>query len=293
MFAAERERPRVTPIQSQGSLSPIYLIHDLAGHIDCYRDLASALGPDQPVYALRFLSDPQAFQSLEKLANSYLTDLRAFDPTGPYILGGFSFGGAVAFEMARQLEEIGKEVPLVVMIDAWIGVADRKLRSRDQLSILWEKTKEQGIPFLASKVRNKFVSSTQETLHLFLNLAGRIWRGLHLEPPSRVRLALLEKANLRLLRAYEPRVYRGPVLLAACSRKLDFLRKRNDHFFGWEVLAGQQFEICAVDAEHMSIMEEPAIREVAQRIQEKLTAPEVSLGPIALQGEGRESTNPN
>lgn len=275
MFAAEPERPRVTPIQSRGSRSPIYLIHDLAGHIDCYRDLARDLGPDQPVFALRFLSDPQAFQSLEKLANVYLTDLRAFDPTGPYILGGFSFGGAVAFEMARQLEEIGQDVPLVVMIDAWIGADDRKLNSREQLSILWEKTKEQGFPFLASKVRNKFASWADKTLRLFLNLAGRICHGLHLQPPSTVHLALLERANLGLLQAYEPRVYRGPVLLVACSRKLEFLRKRGDHYFGWEVLAGKHFEICAVDAEHISIMEEPAIREVAQRIQEKLAAPEV------------------
>lgn len=272
IFAAQREQPRVTPIQSQGSRPPIYLIHDLAGHIDCYRNLASALGPDQPVYALCFVSDPQAFQTLDELASSYLADLRAFDPAGPYILGGFSFGGAVAFEMARQLEEMGQPGPLVLMIDAWIGGADRKLRSSEQLSILWQKTREQGIAFLAVKVRNRLVSLIEKTQHLFFNLAGKICHRFHLQPPSRVRMALLEKANLRLLLAYEPRLYRGPVLLVASSRKLDFLRKRGDHFFGWDVLAGQRFEISAVDAEHMSIMEEPAIREVARRIQQKLTA---------------------
>jgi thioesterase domain-containing protein len=273
MIADEREHPRVTPIQSRGSRLPIYLIHDLLGDIDCYRGLASALGPDQPVYALRsFSSDLQGLQSIERLATSYLTDLRAFDPTGPYILGGFSFGGAVAFEMARQLEETGEEALLVVMIDTRIAAAGCKLRLREQLSILWKKTKEQGVPYLTSKVRNKCVYWAHRTRHLFLNLAGRICHGLRLEPPSRVRLALLEKANRQVLWAYQPRVYRGQVLLAACSRTLDFLSKRGNPFFGWDLLSGQQFEIRAVDAEHMSIMKESSIREVAQRIQEKLTA---------------------
>jgi thioesterase domain-containing protein len=236
--------------------------------------LASTLGPDQPVYALRTRwSDLRGLQSIERLAASYLADLQAFDPIGPYVLGGFSFGGTVAFEMARQLEERGEEALLVVMIDAWIAAADCKLRSREQLSILWRKTREQGVPYLTSKVRNKLVYLAHRARHLLLNLAGRTCHWLRLEAPSIVRLAQLEKANHEALGAYQPRVYRGPVLLTACAATLDFLSKRGNQFFGWDVLAGQQFEIYAVDSEHMSIMEEPSsIREVAERIQEKLTA---------------------
>ena len=96
------------------------------------------LGSNQPVYALRsFSSDFKGSQSIEERATSYLTDLQAFDPTGPYIFGGVSFGGVVAFEMARQLEVQGEEALLVVMIDSWIAAADRKLRSREKFSIFW------------------------------------------------------------------------------------------------------------------------------------------------------------
>src|ERR1700733_15578001 len=81
LIADELEHPRVTPIQSRGTDPRIYLIHDLLGDIDCYRALARALGPNQPVYALRsFSSDLQSFQSIERLASFYLTDLRGFDP---------------------------------------------------------------------------------------------------------------------------------------------------------------------------------------------------------------------
>ena len=261
----EPESSRVISIQSRGSRPPIYLVHDLLGHIDCYRDLASALGSDQPVYALRsFSSDLQDLQSIEKLATSYLVDLRAFDPTGPYILGGFSFGGAVAFEMARQLEDMGEKTLLVVLIDTWIPV-DSKLRLREQLSILWNKMKERDVSYLTTKI----VYRAHRTGHLFLSLVGRICHGLCLKHPSRVRLALLEKANRRVLWAYQPRVYRGSVLLAASSRTLENLSERSSPFFGWDILVGHQFEICAINAEHMSIMKEPSICEVAQLIQEK------------------------
>jgi thioesterase domain-containing protein len=55
---------------------------------------------------------------------------------------------------------------------------------------------------------------------------------------------------------------------------LDFLSKRGIRFFGWDVVAGKQFEICAVDADHISILKEPRIGEVAQRMKEMLAEPD-------------------
>ena len=57
--------------------------------------------------------------------------------------------------MARQLEKIGEEAPLVVLIDTWLAGANRKLRSREPLSNHWKNTKEQGVAYLTGKVRNK------------------------------------------------------------------------------------------------------------------------------------------
>jgi thioesterase domain-containing protein len=263
---------RVIPIQSDGSRTPIYFVHDLLGDIDCYRALASTLGPDHPVYALRsFPADLQGLESVEGLASSYLTDLRAFRP-GPYILGGFSFGGTLAFEMARQLEEIGEETLLVAMIDAWIAAADCKLRSREQLSILLKKAKDQGFPYLSSKVRNKCIYWAHRMRQSLLHLAGVTFIHLGVKTPTKVRLALLEKANRRILRAYQPRAYRGQVLLAASSHTWEILSRRGNRFYGWDILAGPRFEIQTVDAEHMSIMKEPSVREIAWRIGETLSA---------------------
>jgi hypothetical protein len=111
ILADEREHPRVTPIQASGTGFPIYLIHDVRGDIDCYRGLASALGPDQPFYALRsFASDLHDLQSIEKMATSYLTDLRAFEPTGPTFSAGFLLVGLLPMRWRGSLRKWAKRL---------------------------------------------------------------------------------------------------------------------------------------------------------------------------------------
>jgi thioesterase domain-containing protein len=81
--------------------------------------LARGLGPDQPFYAL----DPYRFDDLavppilEEIAATHLEALRAIQPAGPYLLGGFCNGGLVAYEMARQLHAAGQAVDLLVLLD--------------------------------------------------------------------------------------------------------------------------------------------------------------------------------
>ena len=61
------------------------------------------------------------------MASRFLPEILAVEPTSPYLLGGYSFGGLVAFELARQLTEAGREIRLVAMIDAWGRGSPRKL----------------------------------------------------------------------------------------------------------------------------------------------------------------------
>jgi thioesterase domain-containing protein len=84
----------------------------------CYRELAQQL--ERPVYGLQAagLSGEQAPQNeLEKMAASYVLAVRTVQPHGPYLLGGWSSGGLIAFEMARQLEDAGEIVERVLCID--------------------------------------------------------------------------------------------------------------------------------------------------------------------------------
>src|SRR6185295_1833510 len=82
--------------------------------------LARHLGREWPVYGLQargIEGDLTPFDRIEEMAASYIEALRSVQREGPYTLGGWSFGGLVAFEMAQQLKEAGHEVALLALLD--------------------------------------------------------------------------------------------------------------------------------------------------------------------------------
>jgi FkbH-like protein len=105
------------PIQAKGSRSPLFLVHGAGGDVLWgYANLARHTGPDQPIFGIQASGD-EDFPTLEAMAARYVQKVRAFQPIGPYQLGGYCFGGTVAQEMARQLETQGESVALLVLID--------------------------------------------------------------------------------------------------------------------------------------------------------------------------------
>ncbi len=116
------EPSHLITIQASAEGSGFFLIHSVAGEFTWSKYLARCLGPKQAVYAFAapgLNSDAPFFFSLEKMASAYLRDMRRVQPCGPYMLGGYSMGGVIAFEMARQLEACGERVRLLAMIDAF------------------------------------------------------------------------------------------------------------------------------------------------------------------------------
>ncbi|MEM9820677.1 MAG: amino acid adenylation domain-containing protein, partial [Bacteroidota bacterium] len=110
----------LVPIKSTGSKVPIYLIHGAGLHVLMFQTLATHMDEEQPIYALqaRGLNGEAApLDRIESIAAHYITEILQQNPDGPYALAGYSFGGLIAFEMAKQLEEMGKEVVLLGMFD--------------------------------------------------------------------------------------------------------------------------------------------------------------------------------
>ncbi|HYG64199.1 MAG TPA: thioesterase domain-containing protein, partial [Thermoanaerobaculia bacterium] len=97
-------------------VGPLFCVHPVGGDVACYRELARRLGSDQPVYGLRSPQEPVT--DLRQMAALYVEAARQAQPTGPYRLAGWSMGGLVAYEMARQLVAQGEAVELVALIDA-------------------------------------------------------------------------------------------------------------------------------------------------------------------------------
>lgn len=115
--AAQSPEIGLLPIQSKGGQPPLFLVHGAGGDVLWgYANLAAHTDRDQPIYGIQ-AGDNQEFSTLEEMAAHYVARVRAFQPSGPYHLGGYCFGGNVAQEMARQLEAQGQSVALLALLD--------------------------------------------------------------------------------------------------------------------------------------------------------------------------------
>nr|AXN93627.1 PuwA [Symplocastrum muelleri NIVA-CYA 644] len=119
----------LVPIQSSGSNPPFFCVPGAGGNVIYFYDLARCLGPEQPFYGLQAQGldgESKPLTSVEEIATDYIKAIQIVRPQGPYLLGGHSFGGLVAFEMAQQLQRQGQEVALLAIFDTIAPIRDRK-----------------------------------------------------------------------------------------------------------------------------------------------------------------------
>ena len=116
--------PRYTslvPVRATGSKTPFFCVHGGGGAVFFVRDIANHIPADRPVYGLQAAGfstgTPGVYRPVEEIAARYLAEIRDVQPQGPYLLGGLSFGGLVAYEMAQQLRAQGEETALLALLD--------------------------------------------------------------------------------------------------------------------------------------------------------------------------------
>jgi len=120
--ARHLEEPLVVKVNEAGSRPPLWMFHPIGGHVLFIRRLAAELGPDQPVFGVqaRGLDGVQPpIDSMDELVALYAGLVRQHQRSGPYFLGGPSFGGRIAFEVAQQLRQDGAPVAMIAMFDSY------------------------------------------------------------------------------------------------------------------------------------------------------------------------------
>jgi amino acid adenylation domain-containing protein len=143
----------IVPLQPLGVGPPLFLFHGVGGGVTENLELARAFAPDVPVYGLQAIDrDGGEMQtSLEAFAELYAAEIVAFQPRGPYFLGGFSLGGWFAYETAQQLRRGGHEVALLAQFDTHINclLPDEVLAAADR--DLWRQYVGKHLRRLASQ----------------------------------------------------------------------------------------------------------------------------------------------
>lgn len=112
----------LVPVKPKGTKMPIYIVHGAGLNVLLFNTLANHMDADQPVYGMQakgLNGVDEPLNRMEDIAAHYIASIRAQNPNGPYALAGFSFGGIIAWEMARQLEALNLEVRMLAMFDTY------------------------------------------------------------------------------------------------------------------------------------------------------------------------------
>ncbi|HEV2855402.1 MAG TPA: amino acid adenylation domain-containing protein [Thermoanaerobaculia bacterium] len=265
------EGASLIPLQPRGDQRPFVCVHPAGGTVFCYAELARELGADQPFYGLEAqgITDPRTAQppaSMDEIVDHALTALRSLDPVGPYRLGGWSFGGFVAYEMACRIVAEGGSVELLALLDssaARLGTAepwdDAELLARsfqDLFPLSVEETAEE-IRALPPEQRLSHVLELARA-------AGQIPADFDLARAERY-LAVYQ-ANRQALQAWRPGPYPGRVTLFRAEQRPPEEGPDLDGTLGWSALAAGGVDVIPVPGNHQGLVAQPGVRTVAEGI---------------------------
>jgi thioesterase domain-containing protein len=263
---AAHELPLVA-LQSRGSRPPLFCLHPAGGGVLCYMDLAYHLGADQPVYGLQapgWGDEREVLDSVEAMARCYVAAMRRLRPQGPYSLVGWSFGGFVAYEMARQLRLAGEEVAHLSLLDTAVGV-DGPREEADEAQILGEIL-DGVLPLSVAELR-RLGGLDAQLGHVFA-LAGK--QGLlpaDFDPRQARRLVEVYRASHRAALGFNPGTFPGRLTLFRAEEAAGPLAElgRHDPTYGWGRLAAE-VEVRVVPGRHETLIRRPWVESLAAEL---------------------------
>ena len=254
----------LVPLRTTGKNPPLFFVHPVGGNVFSFNSLVENLGPNQPFYGLQSIDDDSPEITIEQLAAEYLAEVENFYPTGPYLLGGWSFGGSLAYEMAVQLTRRGKEVALLAVVDREAprgneGDMDAVTLARSVEDIYrLQVPLEIDEPYLATLGPDEQLAYILERGRL----AGVIPEGISTERAMCLLRNLRNRINAN--RRYAPSVYPGRITLF--WHLLEGDTPEEDVTHGWGPLTSEPIELHLVEGSHFNLLEEPYVRDLAQKL---------------------------
>jgi amino acid adenylation domain-containing protein len=271
--------PRQSPLvamQPRGSRPPFFCVHPAGGTVYCYADLSRLLGPDQPFYGFNAqgLNGERPPQTrVEDMASVYIKALRDVQPTGPYLLGGWSFGGVIAYEMAQQLLAQNEQIALLALIDSVSRINGVDVTKEDRVTHLLRFALNLGLSLeqLTAGQDQPLDSGPDEQLRWILKQAQMAH-----QVPSTTDIATLRnllklyETNVLAMFNYTPQIFRGRVTLFKARERLR--EDIQDPALGWNELVTGGLEIYEVPGNHFTIMRRPHLKILAESLRNCLSA---------------------
>ena len=249
----------LVPIQREGSRPPLFCIEVIGV------EFFELMGADQPIYNLRFgVGSPSGsilqLPMIEALAAHYIEELRAVQPSGPYFLIGYSWGGLVAYEMAQQLTASGEAVELVALVDTLLPLA-LKHSFGDRAVKIISYPPSKFFEKLKYKVKTRL---TGKSLKYNAQLTLRKWRygSTYYRPDS-----FDVETIYTVMRAYRPSRYSGKVIFFKAAENLVLpYGFHQSSEMEWKRLVGRGLKIEQLPCDHATIMKGPYVAKMAHKI---------------------------
>ena len=272
----------LVPIRPAGTKKPLFLVHGLGLNVLLYTTIINHLDPEQPVYGLqaRGLNGvDKPLDTIETIASYYITEIQTIDKEGPYALAGFSLGGKIAYEMARQLDEKGMKVSFLGLLDATAegAVSHQPFLQRIQYRI----------SYFINYVSWNIASFFKEPNETKFSVIRRRWNGLgkrirgmdikidkeNLVSKGRKNelpkfLRKVHRANRRASRSYIIRPYNGTVHLFKALKQTFYIAEPEK--YGWDRFAKGGVTVHVIPGEHSNTFAPPNDKYFADILQTTL-----------------------
>ncbi|GAB2668333.1 type I polyketide synthase [Saccharopolyspora gloriosae] len=252
----------VRALRESGARRPLFLFHPAGGPTSVYQPLVAGLGADQPCFGLERLDD---LGTVELKAERYVELIRERQPEGPYRLGGWSFGGCLAYETARRFAALGERVEFVALIDTILPLPDPGATQAELVLRRYER----------------FAEHVERTYGVALDLPWQEMVELDEDEQMRRVMTALSSSDIgigagvlhhqytsyvdaRIAERYRPKPFDGRVLLyraqeaETTTTTLDPRYLRTDEALGWdEIVPG--LDVVRVPGNHLSMIDPPNV----------------------------------
>ena len=258
------------PLSPEGTGIPVFWVHPAGGNVLCYAPLAHRLAPEHPSYGFEapgVRSDRAPLCEVGALAEEYLRDLRHVRPEGPVALAGWSFGGLVALEMAQRLRGEGREVPLLAILDTWVGERSAAAEPQDGAELIVNLVGASlAVDLAALRAQGGDVGRQIEYVLGLARSRGVLPAGF--DAAVARRLYAVHRAAETAAGSYRPRPYGGRVILFRAAERAGGEAERlalADPTLGWGSLAP---DLCIHDVpgRHEDLCKPPAATMVGGRL---------------------------
>lgn len=265
--------PGLSALKKEGDHLPLFCIHGGDGGTLIYRNLASHLPDDRPIYTLEapaLSGEATVAETVEETAELYLAGIRKVQPSGPYLIAGYCFGGIVAYEIAQQLKKAGEAIELLCLFDTDNpAVAPRYLSLAERAARNWQDGTDKSWAGRIGKLSGRFGEGLVNKVRTKTEkAAATVISSTGLETGGKLQTVIVREAHDRAMSRYTPKSYQGDVLLFTAEDQGDGVVYPSH--LGWEGFVQGHLNLQTIPGSHLTIFEEPYVTELAKQLKELL-----------------------